>query len=181
MVQGSITHVTRSVPEPKILYLLRVILRLNEAFSASEKPRLWYLIELQLLFLHVGLAARNELLATADCVCPGQNITYECTVSGGEFTLWNFDNNCSVVLNHDHREFEFSIQSRVCSDQARIVGQGIGIENNCFTSQLTVFMSSNFTGNTIGCYVHDERTRLLDTTRLLPSSGMWYNIIYGTN
>ena len=46
---------------------------------------------------------RTELLATADCTCSGHNVTYECTVTGGRFTVWSgsiMESNCEIALPH---------------------------------------------------------------------------------
>lgn len=123
-----------------------------------------------------GIAARNELLATADCVCPGENATYECTVHGGVLTVWSgsvFDDGCSILLNHS--QFESGDEDGVCNN-GTVVARGIRKENNYYTSQLTIFVSSNLTGRTIECHVYDEQhvTHFDATIELIPSSGVYY-------
>ena len=119
----------------------------------------------------IGLA---ELLATADCTCSGHNVTYECTVTGGRFTVWSgsiMESNCEIALSH----IQFLSSLEYCNNRA-VVGQGISEENNCFTSLLTIRASSDLEGRTITCSVdYISNVTLINTTNLHFTTG---NVIF---
>ena len=97
-----------------------------------------------------GLAAENGLRVTADCICPEQNITYECTAVGGSHTVWSgsvIPNNCTVALPHT----QFFNRPVPC--MGGVVGRGIEISGNCYTSQLTVPVTPNLDGRNVSCSV----------------------------
>lgn len=115
----------------------------------------------------IGFCASNELTATADCVCLGRNFTYECSVVGALFTVWRGTviSGCEITLFHS----EFGIPratSAVCNNGA-VVGYNIGVENNCYTSNLDVLVSSGLNGRTVECIMDDGVTNtLIDTATL---------------
>ena len=79
---------------------------------------------------------RNEFLATSDCICSGQNFTYECSVTGGLFTVWSgsvISQGCEITLLHA----QFDSSTGICNNGA-VVGQAVREENNCYTSQLVI-------------------------------------------
>ena len=99
-----------------------------------------------------GLAARNELKLIDDCICPGQRVTYECTVVGGVVTVWSgtiMEIDCEIILRH----YIIYLNSyRTCNNGA-VIGQGVEVNNNCFTSQLTVLLTPDLNQRTIRCSV----------------------------
>ena len=106
-----------------------------------------------------GICAKNELIATADCVCPGRNFTYECSVVGGRFTVWRgtvISGNCEVALFHSQFR-DPGATSGKCNNGA-VVGYNIGVENNCYTSKLDILISSGLNGSTVECIVDDVTT-----------------------
>ena len=114
---------------------------------------------------------RTELLATADCTCSGHNVTYECTVTGGRFTVWSgsiMESNCEIALPH----IRFLSSLEYCNNRA-VVGQGISEGNNCFTSLLTIIRaSSGLEGRSIICSVdYVSNVTLINTTNLQFTSG----------
>lgn len=86
---------------------------------------------------------------TNGCVCPGDILTYNCTVHGspGGFTVWTgtaFD--CpgnEIVLRHNLYLSTFG----TCNSGG-IVARGIGVEGNKYTSQLHINVTSDFSGKT---------------------------------
>ena len=91
-----------------------------------------------------------------ECFCPGDVETYTCTVSGGGITEWtgtSFDcpaNGGIVTLTHSRFT---SIRS--CNNGA-IEGVGTlvntSVTPNCFTSQLSINISSTMNGQTVQCF-----------------------------
>ena len=116
----------------------------------------------------MGFGARNELIATADCVCPGQNFTYECSVVDGQFTVWRgtvISPGCEITLFHS--EFGVPGAARGVCNFGAVVGYNIGVENNCYTSKLDVSVSSGLNGRTVECILDDRVTETLINTSTL--------------
>ena len=89
-----------------------------------------------------------EVSTIIDCVCPGDTVTvtYECTVTGGqgETTVWKGgafhcpSNKHEIELLHSRFTSESEDEAfGYCNDGA-IVGRGLRVENNSYTSQLNV-------------------------------------------
>lgn len=118
--------------------------------------------------------ALSELQTTGTCTCPGYNVTYSCTVVGGEATLWRgtaFDSDCEITLNHS-RFSDIGGTSGTCNDGS-IVGYSIEQTNGCYTSQLTVSVTSNSINRTIECAVVNNTTSAfpVDTEAITPTTG----------
>ena len=90
-----------------------------------------------------------------ECVCPGDQLTYRCTVQGDTAgaTIWNgtaFLGGCQqneILLLH--RQFTLG-STRICNNGA-IVGQSLGVQGNSYTSELNVTITPEITGKTITC------------------------------
>ena len=103
-----------------------------------------------------GLVKGNDFIATSDCVCVGQDYTYQCSVTGGELTVWSgsvIDVGCEIILFHNQYESPNGA-SDVCNDGA-VTGRSIEVVNNSYTSQLTVRVTANLDGRTTECLVDD--------------------------
>ena len=128
----------------------------------------------------LGFCARNELIVTADCVCPGRNFTYECSVVGALFTVWRgtvISAGCEVTLFHS--EFDDPGAARAVCNSGAVVGYNIGVENNCYTSNLDVLVSSGLNGRTVECIMDDGVTNtLIDTATLSITTSK--TVIYNT-
>ena len=125
----------------------------------------------------IGFAARNELISTADshCMCPGQTITYECTVVGGISTVWSgsvIGPGCESSLFHS--AFQNSSESiTIVCDNGTVVGRRIGVNNNCYTSQLSILLTPNLDQRTIQCSVDNGiSATVIGTARLSLITGI---------
>ena len=105
----------------------------------------------------LGLSSKNsELVITNDCTCLGCNQIYECQVLGEGATFWKgtaFDclvTNNEIILFHSIN----STSQRECNNGA-VTGHLIHADNNLYTSQLTVRVSSEMIGRSISC-IHDS-------------------------
>ena len=81
---------------------------------------------------------------------------------GAEATLWRgtaFGNDCEVTLNHS-RFSDIGGTAGTCNDLS-IIGHSIGQPNDCYTSQLTVSVTSNLINKTIECAVVSNSTSTL--------------------
>ena len=118
-------------------------------------------------------------VSTIDCVCPGDIVTYECTVTGGrgETTVWKGgafhcpSNKHEIVLLHSRFTSESEDEAfGECNDGA-IVGRGLRVENNSYTSQLNVTLTSDLAGESIEC-VHDDGINITKVGSLNIPTGM---------
>ena len=124
------------------------------------------------LFLTVW---QNRSLAI-EYLHPGRNVTYECTASGGLFTVWKgsaLGHYCVITLYHRHFGSKDAFGS--CNNGA-IVGQGVKQEKDNYTSLLTVFVSPDLNGKTIECHLNgrDGDIRINFTMLHLYFSGMYH-------
>ena len=117
----------------------------------------------------IGFCARDELIATADCVCPGQNFTYECSVVGGQFTVWRGTvilGNCEVTLFHS--DFGTPDGTKGVCNNGAVVGYDVGVESGCYTSKLDILVSSGLNGGTVECFFDDGTiNRMINSSTLL--------------
>ena len=97
-----------------------------------------------------------------NCLCPGDVVTYECTVVGdyGGITIWMGDffrclaNSRVIELVHNqlitNRPEGEAFNARTCND-GNIVGRIVRVENGRYISQLNVTLTSDIVGKSIEC------------------------------
>ena len=114
--------------------------------------------------------AKLTLVSDAErsCICPGDVVTYECTIIsmpyGGTIFRGNpssfydciGDSNDPTEIVLHHSQFNDSIQS-TCNN-GTVVGQSLSNDDNTYyKSQLNITVASELIGDTIEC-VHDNGT-----------------------
>ena len=101
-----------------------------------------------------GLTDRNELVATADCICRDQDFAYECTVVGENLTVWTIlMTGCEITLHHDLYNDPLGEQ-RGCN--GAFIGRSIEVVNRCYRSSLTITpVTPNLNGHTVICSADD--------------------------
>ena len=104
----------------------------------------------------IGLSASNEFLPpVSECTCPGDVLTYTCTVVGGGATLWSGTAfSCSNTRNEILlRHSRFSVEGGAFGDctNGDLVGRSLSVQDNCYTSQLNVTVSLGLNGRTVEC------------------------------
>ena len=112
-----------------------------------------------ILTLHVKSAAalKSELIITSNCICPGFDLTYECTVKGtdNEFTVWR--GSALDCISNDitlwHRQF-VSEGARGECNEGSITGNSLRVEGSFYVSKLRVKVSPEVIGESIEC-LHD--------------------------
>ena len=122
-----------------------------------------------------------ELLDSMECVCPGQSLTYECTVMGklrGQ-SVWSgnvFDNYCTsreISLFHgdfDSTEGSFGECGEIVARSVRVNNKTDG--NNSvgyFVSQVSFPVSSNTAGKNIECQYDDGNPYLPVGDMIIPT------------
>ena len=97
-----------------------------------------------------------------NCLCPGDVVTYECTVVGdyGGITIWMGDffsclaDSQVIELVHSqlitNRPEGKAFNARTCND-GNIVGRIVRVENGRYISQLNVTLTSDIVGKSIEC------------------------------
>ena len=107
------------------------------------------------IFIGTALSNRINFQSLTTCNCLAQNVTYECTVSGGAFTVWSGSAFMCQGEEIPLRHFGFLAASGECNNGA-IIGRGVEItNNNCYTSQLSVRLSLELVGRTVTCSIDD--------------------------
>ena len=111
----------------------------------------------------------EELLPISECACLLQNVTYQCTVCGGIFTVWKFPNheNCGITLRHAD---PLGTQLATECSSVTAVAQGLSksVNNGCYTSELTVLVRPS---TTIECVADDGVNDVVNSSELIISSG----------
>ena len=128
----------------------------------------------------LGVCDSDEFKVIDECVCPGYTTAvYKCTVVGNGFTQWAGSAfNCPNIGDEiflSHPDFNDGIRKE-CNNGA-IIGQSIQVNGSCFVSQLTVNISKNLNGTTIGC-TYDTGSALepIGATTLTSITGMCHII-----
>ena len=114
-----------------------------------------------------------DLALTSGCVCPGDTLTYECTVEGYGVTIWTgtaLDCPYHIALRHSQFSSTYGVFA-TCNNGA-IVARSLSVEGNNYTSQLNVTFNSNTAGKTIMC-LHDSYmfTTSVHLSTVLPTIG----------
>ena len=100
-----------------------------------------------------------------DCVCPGDIVTYECTVFGGSgvTSVWkgNFFRCCNgkQAIEYIHSQLTSEESNvRICNN-GDIVGGIVRVENERLTSQISIALTYNISGKGIEC-ISDSGTNI---------------------
>ena len=123
----------------------------------------------------VRIFAANSVIGNADCTCPEDILVLTCIVDGGVITLWRGTAFSCPTTNNEILLRHTLIASRTASgacNNGAIVGRGLGEEDNVYTSQLNVTVSSDLNSQTIECAYDDGiRTNVVFTTVITVLSG----------
>ena len=109
------------------------------------------------------------------CACPAEVLTYSCNIAGRGTTLWTgsaFD--CPDTLNEirlRHSTFSSEGTSGTCNNEA-MRARSTGLTNgNCYSSELSVTVSTGFNGRTIECIYNSGTAETTIGTSILTVSG----------
>ena len=129
-------------------------------FMRYQKYEYVYLCYVLLLF-----TAQNEFVIPSNigCACLGDTLTYRCTAVGAGSTVWEgtaFE--CvgnSITLRHTRFNVADGVSGDCNNGDIRLLARSIGVDNDCYTSQLSVFISEQLDRRSILC-THDFGTGL---------------------
>ena len=118
-----------------------------------------------------GSAINSELLQITECICPGHELIYQCTVCGDGATVWtgSFFNcaNNDIVLSH--RLFEDESRTRRECNNGAVTAHSIGVlrENatNCYISQLVISLNAAINNKTVTCLHSAGGTEIVVDTK----------------
>ena len=116
----------------------------------------------------VGEDSEYGIVVKSSCICPGHMWTLECTMVGSPFgaTVWQgdfFDCSNGIILLHNSERY--TVGKQECNDGS-IVGQGIAIDGNHYTSQLNITINDYIDDQTIQCYSDLEERILVDSVTI---------------
>ena len=90
-----------------------------------------------------------------------ETLTLECNVIGSGSTVLRLQGNsiiCGEIILLHSRYNSSARSSAVCNNGAiELVGRSLGVEGNCFTSQLQIKFNDNFVENLVSC-IYDNGT-----------------------
>lgn len=108
------------------------------------------------------------------CTCPGDTLTYECTVMELEAIIWNgtaldcpHSSHNEIVLFH----FDPSDSYSSCNN-GTIVARVLSVEGNNYTSQLNVTVTPDTAGRTIACLQQSGNSIITHFSSVVPQPGL---------
>ena len=129
-----------------------------------------------MISISIGFESAEPKLSVSGCICPGNNLVFECSIEGGGTTVWrgSFIRDCSgsteIPFRHISDPTVFTQLSQLCNNGA-ITATALSANKTTYTSQLSINTSviplSN--GSTVTC-VHDDgnnRERIIDTWMMI--------------
>ena len=122
------------------------------------------------------------MISREDCVCAGDIITYECSVIGGESTVFRGSalncTNSEIILLHSRfspsasddsdATVNATANSIVCNE-GEIVARGITVENGTYTSQLCIAFYNKLNGKSVSCIIDNGTTEISVGSVTLPT------------
>lgn len=116
-----------------------------------------------------------DTASPSECVCPGDTLTYECTVTVGIKTVWTgsaFDcpnSGNQILLLHRFRGNV--IYGGTCNNEA-IVARILSVDGDNYTSQLDVPFTIETAGKTIACLSDNGTDSVALFSSLAPTTGL---------
>jgi hypothetical protein len=162
-------------------------MNLTRSIITSLSGSIFFLINLQralesskIINIMIVLSEENGRLflnagSMSGCLCPGDILTYQCTVVGRGLTVWIGNaficpsNNNEIALLH--RRFESENGTSNSCNNGAIVGRSLAVEGNNYTSQLNVTITPETAGTTVECISDNGTTTMLIFSLLIPSTG----------
>ena len=117
-------------------------------------------------------------VSTCTYVCPGDLLTYECTITGGNLlgaTTWTRTAfSCSssgneIILLHAHSMYINRVY--ICNN-GTIMARILSVEDNNYTSQLNVTVTPDTAGKTIKCLHDNGSIATLVFSLVIPTTGL---------
>ena len=127
-------------------------------------------------------ASGGMLLTTTSCICPGRQVTYECTVAGSaiQSTVWRGSAlDCSRGISLDHGQFMDTGHANGTCNGGAIFSRITSHVGDRFTSQLIVNTSLDMNGKEIECVSDNGRDRTpVSTNTIRLTTGKCMNYVH---
>lgn len=129
------------------------------------------------VYYYLDSAIRNELQAVGnkECICSGDTVSYKCTVMGRGTTLWQGSAFRDCASNHIallHSQFTSDEGAYGTCNNGAIVGWSIAVEDDCYTSQLNVTISTELDGSNVECvYDNGREASAIDLSMVIKLKG----------
>ena len=124
-----------------------------------------------------GLTGAGELIQLNDCICPGEEVLFECTVCGATAaTVWTGNlfecPSADIILRHS----EYASVAGECNNGA-VIARSIGVldinGSRCFSSQLTVTINIEMNNKTVTClYINSTTITVVDALKINITTGI---------
>ena len=117
-----------------------------------------------------------DAVPVSGCVCPGDILMYECTVTERGVTIWTGSAfNCSSSNNEiAFLHSRFNVGTYDTCNNGAIVAMGLAAEGNNYTSQLNVTVTPDTAGKTVMCVGDNGLYSTLFLSRVIPTiRGLW--------
>ena len=117
----------------------------------------------------MGSCCEQNLTPLADgCVCPGNSLQFTCTVAGIGTTVWTIGQQCTIGL--EHSRFATDV-TRSCGAPS-VIGRSLSAVGDCYMSQLTVMVTSDLNGTSVGCeYDNGTSIEYIGSYQIILTSG----------
>ena len=116
------------------------------------------------------------LLTSTSCICPGQQLVYECTVVGPtiQYTVWRGSVLDCSGISLRHGDFVDTGRASGACNNGAILGRITSYRDDSFTSQLIVNSSLDLNGKEIECAFDDGTNRItVNTSTVRIRTGTW--------
>ena len=114
-----------------------------------------------------------DAVPTSGCVCPGDTLSYECTIIGTETgaTIWTGSalNDCStneIVLLHSY--FNTGTYQTMSCNNGAIVARILSVEGNNYISQLNITVTPHTAGKKVVCLHYNLTHEMLIFSSIIP-------------
>ena len=128
------------------------------------------------MYMYMYIKASDiAALPVSGCACPGDTLTYECTVVGTGSTIWTGSafncSNSNYMILLLHNRFSSTKGDYGSCNNGDIVGRSLSAEGNNYTSQLNVTITPDTAGKTTECLYDDGLIATLVFTSQIPTTG----------
>ena len=121
---------------------------------------------------------QNLTPLTDECVCPGDSLQLTCTVAGGGTTVWRVGQQCTIVLDHLRFVNGVTMSCDDIVDAPSVTGSSLSVVGDCYTSQVTITITSDLNGMSASCE-HDDgtnNTEYIGNYQIILTSGKNYSV-----
>ena len=116
-----------------------------------------------------------SMITPESCICPGDEMTFECTIEGDAGTYWKGTalEEClqgRILIRHSQFRSGGHTERNACGASGTAIVRTISAVNNTlFTTQLTIFANQWLNGRTVKCA--SDRDRVIGQSQIWLKTG----------